>query len=242
MEQNTRLAGVTRWGVTPAQALLIAAIPVLTMLGMLALVRFSSVFIWVTAEDSLMEWAQFFFLLLASLLFAWLGARLVRRKQKIGYIYLLAALGVFFIAGEEIAWGQRLFGWATPEKLGEVNYQDETTIHNISTLHELFINAIMLAGLYGTLAPLALLAFGRRRPYPAWVYLLVPPLFLVPAFFMPFGYRFARLVLPLEEWFPHLVFYITKFSEITELCLYFGLAVFAWLSLRRISPGSPPAG
>jgi hypothetical protein len=51
---------------------------------------------------------------------------------------------------------------------------------------------------------------------------------------MPFGYRSSRLALGVDDMFPHLIFQITKFSEVTELCLYFGLVVFAWLNLRQL--------
>ena len=32
---------------------------------------------------------------------------------------------------EELAWGQVIFGWKTPEALRELNAQNETTLHNI---------------------------------------------------------------------------------------------------------------
>jgi hypothetical protein len=37
-----------------------------------------------------------------------------------------------------------------------------------------------------------------------------------------------------ELFYPDRAFIITEFSELTELCLYFGLLIFAWLSLRRL--------
>ena len=48
----------------------------------------------------------------------------------------LALFVLFFIFGmEEISWGQRIFGWNTPEALSAINYQNETTIHNILNPH-----------------------------------------------------------------------------------------------------------
>jgi len=49
------------------------------------------------------------------------------------YIPLKLALFIlFFLFGmEEISWGQRIFGWNTPEVLSTINHQNETTIHNI---------------------------------------------------------------------------------------------------------------
>jgi len=45
---------------------------------------------------------------------------------------LLLAVAFFFAAGEEISWGQRLFGWETPASLARLNEQNETTIHNLA--------------------------------------------------------------------------------------------------------------
>ena len=76
----------------------------------------------------------------ATVLFAVLGfvfALLVVANRKncprpwMTYFMLLFALGFFYIAGEEISWGQHLFRWDTPEWLGKVNRQNETNLHNL---------------------------------------------------------------------------------------------------------------
>lgn len=47
-------------------------------------------------------------------------------------IYFLLLGILFFLAfGEEISWGQRIFGWSTPESFGDINAQKETNIHNL---------------------------------------------------------------------------------------------------------------
>ncbi len=48
-----------------------------------------------------------------------------------GGVYVLGGLALVFGAGEEISWGQRIFGFATPGFLQEVNSQGEFTVHNI---------------------------------------------------------------------------------------------------------------
>ena len=46
------------------------------------------------------------------------------------YLYLIGAF--FLILGlEEISWGQTIFNWNTPDYLKEINYQNETNIHNL---------------------------------------------------------------------------------------------------------------
>jgi hypothetical protein len=201
----------------------------------IAAAPFPSLFLWLVDEDSLLEWLQFIFLLPASLLFAWLGVRLMHAGRRgFGVLYVLLALGAFFVAGEEISWSQRILGISTPETLEAINAQQEISVHNIYGFHQLFIYAAMFGGMYGAITPLLKLAFPADRRRSTLSYLLIPPLCLVPAFFMPFGYRLCRLVLPLERYYPQRAFIITEFSELTELCLYFGLLVFAWLNLRHL--------
>lgn len=45
------------------------------------------------------------------------------------YRGLALLLGVLLL--EELAWGQVIFGWQTPEAIRAVNAQEETTFHNI---------------------------------------------------------------------------------------------------------------
>jgi len=51
--------------------------------------------------------------------------------------YLPLAALFFFIAGEEISWGQRIFGWETPPWVEAHNIQDETTIHNLDIFNDM---------------------------------------------------------------------------------------------------------
>ena len=56
------------------------------------------------------------------------------RKYRNLYFLLLALL-MFFGAGEEISWGQRIFGYATPENVKELNVQGEFTLHNLEVFN-----------------------------------------------------------------------------------------------------------
>jgi hypothetical protein len=228
------------WGLSLREALIIAVVPIIITVGMVAIVPVPDLFVWITAENSVMEWLQFLLVLASSLIFARLSLRLFQSHQGwIGVLCLVIALGTFFVAGEEIAWGQHIFGWSTPEALEAVNVQQETTFHNISSAHAIFVYGVMFAGLYGTGMPLLKALWGNKKQSSLISSLLVPPLCLVSAFFMPFGYRFSRLALGVDHLFSHLIFPITKFSEVTELCLYFGLVVFAWLNLRQLQATAP---
>lgn len=53
------------------------------------------------------------------------------RKTKRNIWFLALAVLMFVYFGEEISWGQRIFGWETPAALKELNAQRETNIHNL---------------------------------------------------------------------------------------------------------------
>ena len=56
--------------------------------------------------------------------------RIQRKRPNIWF--LLLTLLFFFGGGEEISWGQRIFGWQTPETFEKANIQRETNIHNLT--------------------------------------------------------------------------------------------------------------
>lgn len=89
-------------------------------------------------EDGPVEWLGAIGLFAGSGLFAAAGVIALRRgaasgKSRAGAVVLLAmGVALFFLAGEEISWGQRLFGWGTPEALTRANAQSETNLHNLN--------------------------------------------------------------------------------------------------------------
>ena len=83
-----------------------------------------------TREDYWVENLTAVWFLLASLLLfvtAWWSGSFFRRC-----VYILGAVAMVFAAGEEISWGQRIFGFATPDFLMYLNESKEFNIHNIS--------------------------------------------------------------------------------------------------------------
>ncbi len=66
--------------------------------------------------------------------------------------YGVFSLGLFVTGMEEIAWGQWLFDFKTPDWMFMINRQRETTLHNIGAMHghtEYLKMSFALGGLFG---------------------------------------------------------------------------------------------
>lgn len=189
----------------------------------------------VTHEDSVLEWAQVIAFVTAGVTALMAAARL-RRRDRLAMLLVTGFAALAFIAaGEEISWGQRIFDWETPAILGEINHQDETTVHNIVPVQRSLSYLQLLVGLYGGVVPAVLRSTWSRRPLAADV--VLPAAFIAPAFLIMAGYRLVRLTLLTED-----RFVLVKFGEMPELCLAFALAVTASMIsrvARRQSSTSP---
>lgn len=82
------------------------------------------------AEDGPFEWATAAFLFVGALACL---ARAVRGRDRLIFlaVSLFGAALLMFGAGEEISWGQRVFGWDSGEFWEQNNVQGETNLHNM---------------------------------------------------------------------------------------------------------------
>lgn len=223
------VAEASEWGIGPRLALTAFLAPFAGAAAVGAARGNRALFDFLTREDSLLEWLQFAGYATAAVLALVLAARLRSAAEPwAARACLVFAAANVFVAGEEISWGQRIFGWGTPQVLE--NKQHETTIHNAPHVISLFNLALLAIGLAGCTLPWLL----RRRPFaPAWAAPLVPPLFLTSAFLVLFGYKAFRLLV-----YPRPGFTAVRYGEWAELCLAGAFAAWAYLVLRR----SPPSG
>ncbi len=144
-------------------------------------------------EDGIFEYLTPLFFLFAALTFGWAFLR----TKKI--FFLLLALILFVGCGEEISWGQRIFGYGTPGYLKATNVQGEATLHNIEILnsHDFdhtqktgwrklltvdFLYKLFCIG-FGLVLPVLVYYLGFVRTIADKIGLPVPPL-LLGAFFL----------------------------------------------------------
>jgi hypothetical protein len=91
-----------------------------------------STFLWYTDEDNIVEWLTVLGLLLGCVVCLCRFARLLKKRSWwFLAVTLLLGLMLFFAAGEEISWGQRVLGIKSSEYFKEHNAQGETNLHNL---------------------------------------------------------------------------------------------------------------
>lgn len=72
--------------------------------------------------------------LIAAIAFIKVARHYFRQRQRLAMILAIATVLLLgLMVGEELSWGQRIFGWGTPSFLAEINSQSEINLHNINT-------------------------------------------------------------------------------------------------------------
>ncbi|HKB16889.1 MAG TPA: hypothetical protein VKF62_12550 [Planctomycetota bacterium] len=179
-------------------------------------------------EDGLFEWAQVVLFGLGMATAVSVARRLGETgRRAAASLYLGAAAGLFFVAGEELAWGQRFLHFGTPDALAAVNEKAEVSIHNIRSIEAWFTFAKLVAGAYGAFGAWVLMRWGVRHDPSPWR-LFVVPAYLSSPFLVVLAMRALRLT-AIREALP------AGYSELEELFLAWGSATFL-RHARRILP------
>jgi len=239
--KNILARGARAWKLSAGAMLFISLIlPAIAMLaGAATALLGKETYKWFTGEDGAAENFQVLFFVLAWILTFPVIGRLWKAGAKLfAAMYMVLCLGLFFIIGEEVSWGQRLFGWETSEEMKAINKQEETNIHNIEGIGDKIKWIHVIIGAYGTILPLVFLrAQMTARPLDA-VMLLVPHFTLLPYFFTTLVWRLqANLWKPPKS----LYFVITEYSEVMELVLAMAFFAVVFFQFRSLKSAESPA-
>lgn len=220
-----------RWGITPRAARWLFWLP-LVISALLPLLRFDGrLYRAVLREDGPVEAATALLFFVAFLAGGRAAIQLLRRGfRSQGALYVLFAALMFFCAGEEISWGQRILDFSTPEAIEEINKQDELTLHNIGDALDVFKAVMLIAGGLGAVAYVANEKLKIQRFWALTDYLLVPPFFIASSFFLMFAFRLFRYI-----FVPDFNTTVTRYGEWIEFCFAYGFAVFALLVYRYVT-------
>lgn len=177
-------------------------------------------------EDEYLEWGSFWAFFVAAGVFTLGALRQRKAVQRFPWFLLGVGLFCFFVAMEEISWGQRVIGYRPPSYFLEHNFQQELNVHNVvGTPYRKLALKVIIAG-YGVALPLLALVppLGRLLTRAG---LVAPPAALVPAFLA------ALLTYIYYPW--------EHSGEWVELMLGLGFLFAALVAVRRCVVGEAPA-
>lgn len=132
------------------------------------------------------------------------------------------AAGCFYIAAEEISWGQWIFKWTTSEYWTSINDQQETNLHNISSWLDQKPKALVLIGILvgGIIFPL-LEKYTKTR-LPERFLIIYPPITLI---FVALCIAAVKLGDVIDDQIEDFYFW-ARDSEIEEIFVYYYLLLY----------------
>ena len=179
---------------------------------------------WLRGENGFVEETTFIAFAAAVVVAARLFKFRAKMPKLVRWYFAGVLLFCFMCAGEEVSWGQWIFGFSTPESVAETNEQKEFNLHNVGWVHfhpqdvaSLCINS------FGIFLPVFLYVCERRggKPWPP----IAAPLSLTPMFI------FSNYIGPLHKLTRSMlapdVFNVVR-SDSREIAeLFWGLCMFA---------------
>jgi len=186
---------------------------------------------WIIPEGfGILEFSQFLMMMAAFVI----AVRLlfhpfVRERPFVLAVTIIAALSSFYIAGEEMSWGQHFFHWNTPEYWTKINLEGETNLHKAYNIFDkaprVTLELAVLIG--GLLIPLA--AAFKPQIRASRLSLFFPPSALVPIAVCALIFKFLDELRAKEAFRA-----FERPSEGIEFYLYFFILAFLIVFERRI--------
>lgn len=176
------------------------------------------VFLQLVKEDHFIEYSQFWVLGFGSVSSFFIAHKLKKKSELLFMaLFVFFGLGFFFVAGDEISWGQRILAIEVNESVKQINRQDELTIHNLYAVEWLVIYGYVVLSTFGVFSRFICekISFLNR-------YLVFTPKYQLLGYFLfPFIFYFMQLKVEGGIWQP--------WSEVAELYFYSGLVLWIFM-------------
>jgi len=178
-------------------------------------------------EDGYVEWATFWGFVVAAWIFAVTALHQLKVRRQLPWFMICLTMFCFFVAMEEISWGQRLLDYRAPEYFLEQNYQQEFNLHNIAAtrIRKLVLQAILLG--YGVILSATAQWAPAARLLKRCRIVVSPPSLIV-------GFLAMYVV---YVWYPW-----SHTGEWVELAMAYGFAYVALFSRSPVAARSEAAG
>lgn len=228
--------------------ILICLFPIISFLLFLLLMKNNEeLFMQIVAEDSILEYIQFFLYILSGIFTIKIVKRLIELKESKFKIIAFSVLAIlfFFIAFEEISWGQRILNIETPESIASNNIQGELTIHNLAPLQLKMHFAYIAIGIYGISSRFLLKKIFPKQYLKLRIF--TPDYFLFPYFLFAIVFWFLVSYFPAPlSFMSGNIMPLWKWQELFEMYVamaFFFYAVYAFrenLKNREVKEQSLP--
>ncbi len=152
------------------------------------------------------------------------------REWVIWFFYLIFALGLFFLAGEETSWGQDFHQYKTPDFFERRNEQGEVSLHNLEGWqgkNHLLRLAFGAGGLIGLRA-------GKSERFRD----IAPPIALRVWFWLMVAKSVLDIYIKAYPPAPMPAFIISQLSEVVEMLVAMAGLLYVWLNGRRLARSS----
>lgn len=222
------------WNISRGMMMFLWVLPLIfCFAGVVAALMGKSAYKAFTTEDGIAENIQVVFFIVAFVFcFRIVHNRAHRRDYLYAVLYGILCVGLFFIIGEEVSWGQRIIGWDTPQHLKIANKQDETNLHNIYGVGETIKWLHLVFAAYGTFMPILLMRSNRLERYSHHLAMIVPHYSLIPYFFISLVWRLFRNLVDVPKRF---YFVVSEYTEVIELVIASAIMLFLIYQYRRLS-------
>ncbi len=188
---------------------------------------------WMLLENNPVELLTFLSLLAAGVI----GIQIAWNAKKNGKgffiisFYAVFAVGLVFVAMEEISWGQWFFGFKTPDTVQTINKQGELNLHNIPGFHAPFETLRVLFGVGGLIG-----VWFSRWAFTRWIgaAAILSPWFVIIAVLAAadlHNYYYPITCCPLSKSTVYLV--AARMVEVLELLIGMAAFLYMWLNQRR---------
>ena len=216
---------ITPWGSISTDVSILQIYYLIFIYGFIYILPFGEYFTrfswfdWLRNEDGPLEWAQFFEYAFSSLISLLIYFKIKNKRSINSLIWLIIFASCFFIAGEEISWGERFFGYSI-ESISKLSIQGETNLHNLPFFHNYILDpALQVICIF-------LGWVGWRK----WPYLTSLPSRKFSLFFLIVSLYFFYYEV---SWFSTIE-HIRNDQEIFELLLSTGLFLHCWESFKNL--------